>query len=682
MPDRYWVGGTGSWDTTNTTNWSATSGGGGGASVPTSADDVFFNGSSGVGTVSVAAPVNARSLAFTGYTGTFAGSNNLSLYGGLTLSSGMTFSYGGTVYWFGTGTLTSSGKVMNAAVDVAGGGTCTLGDAIDVALIIVSNGTFDTAGYSVRAGQLTDTNSGQTKTYNLGASAITLYGTSPVSFVDVSPRVVVNAGTSQITCTSTSTINFRGAQATFYNVSFDPGSASSGNTVNIQPANTFNNLSISARTNNVRTLVFQADQTVTGTLTCAGSSPLSRIFVRSTVLGTVRTITAAAVSANDCDFRDITIAGAAAPISPTRAGDCGGNSGITFPAAKTVYRIGTGTSWNSAGWALTSNGSGSADNFPLAQDTAVIDNGTTLTGTLSLVAAYNYPALDASTRTTGITLSFGAAVDRYGGVALGSGVTVSGTSLQTFSGRSTMVFTSAGKTITFQLSVVTPSGTFQLGDAFVSSNSLSLTEGTFNANNYNVTCTTFTTSGSAVRTLTMGSGLWTLSGTTTVWSITATGLTLNKDTANILLSNTTTTARTFSGAALSYNKLTIGGATGVSTLTLTGAMSFTELASTKTVAHTIRLSTDLGTIDTWSVTGTAGNVVTLNSTTTGTRRTFNLSNSTAGLVDYMAVQDIGVNQANTFYVGGNSTNNGNNLNVIFSSIPVADSTGNMFMLFH
>ena len=43
MANRYWVGGSGAWDNTNTTNWSASSGGSGGASVPTSTDNVFFD---------------------------------------------------------------------------------------------------------------------------------------------------------------------------------------------------------------------------------------------------------------------------------------------------------------------------------------------------------------------------------------------------------------------------------------------------------------------------------------------------------------------------------------------------------------------------------------------------------------------------------------------------------------
>jgi len=51
MANRYWVGGTGAWDNTSTTNWSATTGGAGGASAPTAADDVFFDASSGTAAI-------------------------------------------------------------------------------------------------------------------------------------------------------------------------------------------------------------------------------------------------------------------------------------------------------------------------------------------------------------------------------------------------------------------------------------------------------------------------------------------------------------------------------------------------------------------------------------------------------------------------------------------------------
>jgi hypothetical protein len=495
------------------------------------------------------------------------------------------------------------------------------------------------------------------------------------SVLDINPstNLTFNAGTSQINIL---TGRIDGFGQTFYNVSF---TGTSAGTRSIDGANTFNDLTLNASATGLSQLQLSADQTVNGTFTCAGASVTQRGFVRSDTIGTTRTITANAVSANDCDFRDITIAGAAAPISPTRGGDCGGNSGITFPAAKTVYRVGTITNWNSNAWSDTSGGSANTIYFPLAQDTAVIDNATTLTGTLALGTAYNIGSLDCSTRTTGITLNHNEGVNRYGSYTLGSGVTISGTVIQVFSGRGTMVFTSAGKTITFPIGVDTPGGTFRLGDAFTSSNQITHTRGTFDAFNYNLTCTRFGQSGSGVRTITMGSGLWTLSGTSSVWTVSdTTNLTFNKDTADILASTTASTARTFFGGSLSYNKLTIGGSGGVSLFTISDPCSFTELASTKTTAHTVRLATDLGTIGTWSITGTAGNVVTVGSNTAGTRRTFNLTNVTSG-IDYLAVQDIGITGGNKFYVGTNSIDSGNNLNVIFTDPP--PPTGNFFTLF-
>lgn len=70
MASRYWVGGSGTWDTTNTANWSATSGGAGGASAPTSADAVYFNASSGAGTCTLGSDVVCGIIDTTGYTQT------------------------------------------------------------------------------------------------------------------------------------------------------------------------------------------------------------------------------------------------------------------------------------------------------------------------------------------------------------------------------------------------------------------------------------------------------------------------------------------------------------------------------------------------------------------------------------------------------------------------------------
>ena len=64
MATYYWVGGNGTWDTVSTANWSLTSGGAGNAGVPTTVDDVVFDGLSGtaLNTVTIDAAVCANFL--------------------------------------------------------------------------------------------------------------------------------------------------------------------------------------------------------------------------------------------------------------------------------------------------------------------------------------------------------------------------------------------------------------------------------------------------------------------------------------------------------------------------------------------------------------------------------------------------------------------------------------------
>lgn len=84
MVARYWVGGSGTWDATDTTHWAAASNGAGGQSVPTSADDVIFDASSGGGTVTVNGNFTLLSLGIGAHTGTIdwsVNNNNLTTTG-------------------------------------------------------------------------------------------------------------------------------------------------------------------------------------------------------------------------------------------------------------------------------------------------------------------------------------------------------------------------------------------------------------------------------------------------------------------------------------------------------------------------------------------------------------------------------------------------------------------------
>ena len=218
-----------------------------------------------------------------------------------------------------------------------------------------------------------------------------------------------------------------------------------------------------------------------------------------------------------------------------------------------------------------------------------------------------------------------------------------GTLSTTFAATSgTKTITSNGKTLNFPITFGVTSGTatWVLQDDLTvgSSRLTSLIGGTLDLNDKNFSTGAFDSSvGTLDRTLLMKSGTLSLTGTGTVWSAVATNFTLNSGTSKIALTNTSVTARTFAGGDLTYNNLDIGGATGISTLTFTGNNTFNTISSTKTVAHTILFTAGTTTtVANWTVTGTAGNIVTINSVTVASH---NLVKTGGGniSVDYMNI---------------------------------------------
>jgi hypothetical protein len=76
MANRFWVGGSGTWDTTATANWAATSGGASGASAPTAADIAIFDSNSSGGTVTIAEDITILVFNPAGFTGGTIDFNN------------------------------------------------------------------------------------------------------------------------------------------------------------------------------------------------------------------------------------------------------------------------------------------------------------------------------------------------------------------------------------------------------------------------------------------------------------------------------------------------------------------------------------------------------------------------------------------------------------------------------
>ena len=547
MADRYWVGGTGTWNSTNTANWSASSGGASGASVPTAADNVFFNANSNVGTgaftVTMAdTPRVCNDFTASGLDGTMtlAGTSiGLTVSGSLSFpATNFTRSYTGTTTFNATTTgktITTNGVAFGAAVTLDGvGGAWTLGSAFSCGTntLTLTNGTFDTSvsNYAVTAGSFSSSNS-NTRTITLNNSTLTFSTTGTAWNMATSTNATVNAGNSTISLSGGSP-TFAGGGLTYYNVSFTSASATSVVKI-ITGANTFNNLTFSTISSaGLNNISIGANQTINGTFTVTGSNGNRRMFVRSDTIGTSRTLTCAAESLTDVDFRDIVAAGAGSPFTGNRLGDCGGNSNITFVAGTNKYwNLAAGGSWNATAWA-TSSGGGVADtNYPLPQDTAIIENtGLTAGNTITINGGWNIGTLDASTRTNAMTLASSTTTPTfYGNFTYGSGVTPTGTGIYTFSNRSTKTLNSGGITFTQPVTVNAPGGGIQLvtNDLTLGSTlTTTLTQGTLDLNNLTLTTGRFSSTNSNTRTIAFGTGNISCSGTGTIWDTgTVTGLT-------------------------------------------------------------------------------------------------------------------------------------------------------------
>jgi hypothetical protein len=189
MASRFWVGGTGTWDATNTANWSATTGGASGASVPTSADDVTFNASSGTSfTVTIATGYNPTVISVSGGAATVTLNLN-----DQTLTC-TTFSFTGTaVRTLAWGT---SGQIV-----ITGNGTTVFTTQVDTNLTCSGSRN------------VVFTYSGSTGTRTIGTPPLTNIATNSLNYI-------FQGGTDTVTLTGASGIVSRDLDLTGFSGTF------------------------------------------------------------------------------------------------------------------------------------------------------------------------------------------------------------------------------------------------------------------------------------------------------------------------------------------------------------------------------------------------------------------------------------------------------------------------------
>jgi len=664
MADYYWVGGTGNWSDF-ATRWATSSGGGiFHTQAPTSADNVIFDDNSAAGTftVTVNATSNCANFSVTITNAakkmTLAGSSALGVYGSWINATSTYYAstYTGALTFRSTTTgntiTTNSVSVTTGTLSLDGvSGEWTLGSALTTgAGITLTNGSFITANFNVTATVISSTST-NIRNLSLGSSTVALSSGTPLTIT--STNLTFNAGTSQINCSNGNPSCSMGG-LTYYNVSFTSNFIT-GLAI-ITGANTFNNLVFTtASAAGMKFVRFAADQTVNGTLTFgAANTAVRRMLVFSDVVGTQRTITLnGTLSAlADVDFRDIKAAGSVAtPWTGTRLGNCLGNDNttITFAAGVNKYwytAAGTGGNWSDAAWETTAGGTTPAlNNFPLAQDTVIIqatglNDGATITingqfqiGSLNM-SARNSAAADMTLATGTTTPTF------YGSLTYGSNVATSGTGAFTFAGQGvTQTLTSAAVTFTQPFTISNATGTLTLADnTSLSGTALAttLTSGTFNVNGKTFTTGTFVATGALTRAITFGTnGKIVIAGSgATAWSASGSGLTTTGTTSTI--SMTSASAKTFAGGGFNY-AATLS-QDGAGALTISGSNTFANIANTTQPVTITFTAGTTQTVSSFTASGTSGNLVTLQSSSAGSRFTLSDSSGT-NTVSYCSIKD-------------------------------------------
>lgn len=253
---RFWVGGTGTWDSSTTTHWAATSGGAGGQSVPGSADTVTFDGSSGGGTVTLnfGGLITIQGITMGAFTGTWDNSVN---------NNNMTMT--GASPWSNSG---SGTRTVNM-----GSATYTLTAAVNG--VAWDDGTVTGLTLSAASSTIVFSNisSQNARTFNCGSGKT--YGT-------------VTLGSN----TNTGTTTVANASCTFTNLNITgPGFFQFGNGLTLTVTNVF------TLTHTASTAVIVSTNSSFGTATIAaatGSNTLSWTTLRG------MTFTGTSVTCNNC----------------------------------------------------------------------------------------------------------------------------------------------------------------------------------------------------------------------------------------------------------------------------------------------------------------------------------------------------------------------------------------------
>ena len=653
MANRYWVGGTGTWDATSTANWSATSGGAAGASAPTTSDAVIFDANSNTGTndftVTLTGSPNCVSINTTGIDPTNA--MTIAGTGSLTIGVGASTTFitlTNKVLWTHTGTITfvqGSGtcNIFTAGVSIASsitfgangaGCTFTFNDNFTcTGTVLFANGILATTGSNktVSFGRLLFVAGGgaNTRIVNLGAAATINITGNAATVLDVNTPGTGNTWGSPLTINFTysgglgtrsvilnnNTVSSISLNVTAGSDTFTSAGAGSltikdltfsgftGTWAISSNSYTLNNLTLGSgmtTSSTTGTIVLGASATWIGngvTLNCPFTLNSS---VRTLTLGDNFTFGSTYV----LTLTSGTIALGAFTLTAGRFSSSGtatraitrttGNLAVSGNAATILTLTGTGATYGS-GLTVSCTYAGSTGTRTI--NSVVTGVGISVTAgadTVIFTAGNGIGSLD-FTGFTGTWSNVGLTI--VGSLTVSSDMTVgSGTSGVTLAGTGTV--TTNGKTLDFPVVVNGAGITVTLGGAVTlgTTRTFTLTQGSLVLTSNTLSTGVFTSSGTSTRAVTRTSG-------------------------NIVVTGNSATVLTLTGSGASYGSglafnCNYSGSTGTRTFNVTATGPEIDISNgTDTVTFTA--SNSVGALDFTGFSGTWANVaMTLNRTLT------------------------------------------------------------------
>ena len=372
MANLYWVGGSGSWTSTSTTNWSKTSGGPGGELPPTLNDNAIFD-QSGTYTVTLGTGLTCADLTVSAGTVTLLfATATLNVAGSVSLISGTLCTSSGastiTLSSNADETITTNGVTIPASLTKTGTGTLTLVDNLQ--LVVAGSAFTLTAGIlSLGTNTLTtpifnSTNS-NTRTIDFGTGKIVLNSSTTAT--------IWNTGTvTGLTVSGSREVESIGS-GTSVSKTITPGLGSESQVVSfslLEPAGALVTYTLTG-SSSVKNLTFNGTQTVQAAtpLTLYGSFTHSNATGTTILTTGLRTWTFAATSGQHT-------------ISPV--------VGVVYDLGLVFGSATSTATWSlAANLTLTSTGSLYFNNGTFDANNKTISGGTSLTINTGTSSIYN-----------------------------------------------------------------------------------------------------------------------------------------------------------------------------------------------------------------------------------------------------------------------------------------------------